>query len=71
MRTLIDIPEDMARSLSDIGVRRKTSRAGIIREALGEYLSRHKASEPGEGFGAWGKRAGDGLAFQRKIRGEW
>jgi len=62
MRTLIDIPDRMAEALSEMGARRKTSRASVVREALDEYLLRHGATELDAAFGLWGKRAGDGLA---------
>ncbi len=71
MRTLIDIPDQIAEALTEIGARRKTSRASVVREALGEYVSRHGAGDPEAAFGLWGKRVGDGLAWQRKIRSEW
>ncbi len=71
MRTLIDIPERMAQALAEIGARRKASRASLVREALSEYLLRHCAHDQDAEFGIWGKRAGDGLAWQRKIRAEW
>jgi metal-responsive CopG/Arc/MetJ family transcriptional regulator len=71
MRTLIDIPEEVVDALSEIGARRKTSRASVVRDALGEYVARHRAGKPDAAFGLWGKSAGDGLAWQRKIRSEW
>jgi hypothetical protein len=71
MRTLIDIPEEMAVALTEIGARRKRSRASVVREALGEYVSRHGTGNPDAAFGLWGKTVGDGLAWQRKIRAEW
>lgn len=71
MRTLIDIPEPIAEALTEIGARRKRSRASVVREALGEYVSRHRAGSLDAAFGLWGKSAGDGLAWQRKIRSEW
>ena len=71
MRTLIDIPDDMAEALRQFGAKRKASRASLVREALGEYLARQKASDPQRAFGLWGKRAPDGLAYQKKLRSEW
>ena len=71
MRTLIDLPDEMARSLDEISAHRKTSRAGVIRDAVREYVSRHKPGRLEDAFGLWGKRVGDGLAFQRRIRSEW
>ena len=71
MRALIDIPDHLAEALTEIGARRKRSRASVVREALGEYVSRHAAGDPDEAFGLWGKSVGDGLAWQRQIRSEW
>jgi len=71
MKTLIELPDQLAESLDAVSTRRKASRASIIREALREYLSRHAAPSLDQAFGLWGKHAGDGLAFQRKIRDEW
>ncbi|HWE05147.1 MAG TPA: ribbon-helix-helix protein, CopG family [Rhizomicrobium sp.] len=71
MRTLIDIPDRMAEALTEIGARRKRSRASVVREALSEYLSRHGAGDTNAAFGLWGERGRDGLAWQRKIRAEW
>jgi metal-responsive CopG/Arc/MetJ family transcriptional regulator len=71
LRTLIDIPDPMAEALTRIGARRKKSRASVVREALSEYLSRHGTQDPNAAFGLWGRRARDGLAWQRKIRAEW
>ena len=71
MRTLIDIPEETARALNELGARRKTSRARLVREAIDEYLARQASSDPNAAFGLWGKRVGDGVAWQRKIRAEW
>ncbi len=71
MRTLIDIPEPIAKALTEIGRRRKKSRASVVRDALQDYLARHGTGDRAAAFGLWGKRAGDGLAWQRRIRSEW
>lgn len=71
MRALIDIPEEMAQALSELGARRKTSRARLVREAIDEYLERQAAGDRNAAFGLWGKEAGDGVIWQRKIRAEW
>jgi predicted transcriptional regulator len=71
MRALIDIPEDMAKALNELGARRKTSRARLVREAIDEYLARQRAGDPNAAFGLWGRDAGDGVTWQRKIRAEW
>ena len=69
MRTLIDIPESELRELERIAGQRKQSRAAVVREAIATFLS--KQGKPADAFGAWRGRKGDGLAQQRKLRGEW
>jgi metal-responsive CopG/Arc/MetJ family transcriptional regulator len=71
MRTLIDIPEEMAHALNEMGAKRRTSRARLVREAIQEYLSRRNTRDLNAAFGLWGKRTADGVAWQRKIRAEW
>jgi hypothetical protein len=71
MRTLIDIPDDQISQLADVGRRRGASRAALVREAIGEYLERQGGEPRSSAFGLWGKRAPDGLAYQRKLRAEW
>lgn len=70
MRTLIDIPEEMAQALNELGTRRKTSRSRLVREAIDEYLARQQAGDRNAAFGLW-KGVGDGVTWQRKMRAEW
>lgn len=70
MRTLIDIPDDELQRLDAIGENEQRSRASVVREAIAEYLVNHEASDE-SAFGLWGKRAVDGLAYQKKVRSEW
>ena len=71
MRTLIDIPDRQIEALGELGRRRQMSRAAIVREAIGEYLSRNGVEDRDSDFGLWGREAPDGLAYQRRIRAEW
>ncbi|MEJ0016487.1 MAG: ribbon-helix-helix protein, CopG family [Acetobacteraceae bacterium] len=71
MRTLVDIPNDLIRSLAELGARSKRPRAALIREAIAEYLANHRASPAEDAFGLWGDAAADGLKYQRKARAEW
>jgi predicted transcriptional regulator len=71
VRALIDIPEEMAQALGELGAKRKTSRARLVRQAIDEYLARQAAGDRNAAFGLWGKGAGDGVAWQRKIRAQW
>ncbi|HET6469896.1 MAG TPA: CopG family transcriptional regulator [Geminicoccaceae bacterium] len=71
MRTLVDIPERQLEALAEIGARRKLSRAAIIREAIEACLEHQRHEERKDAFGLWGQSRIDGLAYQKKIRGEW
>lgn len=71
MRTLIDIPQPQIEALSELGRRRRLSRAAIVRAAIGEYLSRNGLADREGCFGLWGRKAADGLAYQRRVRAEW
>ncbi|MEO6918649.1 MAG: ribbon-helix-helix protein, CopG family, partial [Collimonas sp.] len=55
MRTLVDIPDGLIKSLADISAAEKKSRAEIIREAIAEYLLKHKPATVGA-FGLWSDR---------------
>jgi len=71
LRTLIDIPDPQVEALGELGRRRRMSRAAIIRQAIGEYLSRNGAEDRDSEFGLWGLKTPDGLAYQRRVRAEW
>lgn len=71
MRTLIDLPERDLKTLDSLSAERKLSRAAVVREAVAEYLARHKPDQS-QAFGLWGKHAKeDGVAYQHKVRAEW
>ncbi len=38
---------------------------------IDDYLDRHHREQVEDGFGLWGKRKVDGLAYQEKVRREW
>ncbi len=71
MRTLIDIEENQIRELDRLAKKEKQSRAALIREAVSDYLRKRQSKTLDDGFGLWGDRKVDGLAYQEKIRGEW
>ncbi|WP_348095059.1 ribbon-helix-helix protein, CopG family [Collimonas sp.] len=56
--------------MADISAAEKKSRAEIIREAIAEYLLKHKPATVGA-FGLWSDRKVDGLAYQEQARSEW
>jgi len=71
MRTLVDIPEHDVQALDELSRRRRVSRAGVIRAAIGDYLARHRCPDGEDAFGLWGKGGEDGLEIERRLRSEW
>jgi predicted transcriptional regulator len=71
MRTIIDIPDTQAQDLTSLAARVKQPRAALVREAIAEYLARHRQTARADAFGLWGADAPDGLAYQAHIRAEW
>jgi predicted transcriptional regulator len=72
MRTLIDLPDSQIQALAALCDQVKQPRAALIREAVAEYLQRHRAKKSAdEAFGLWGKNGADGLGYQEKVRAEW
>jgi predicted transcriptional regulator len=71
MRTLVDIPAEHLEALNALGEQQQQSRAALIREAVAEYLVRHHRQDAEAAFGLWNGSAGDGLAYQEKVREEW
>jgi len=71
MRTLVDIPAEHLDALNALGEQQQQSRASLIREAVAEYLVKHHQRDAKAAFGLWNNSAGDGLAYQRKVREEW
>lgn len=70
MRTLVDIRETQIQALDELSRSQKQSRAALIREAIDDYLSRHRRQTE-NAFGLWGNRQIDGLAYQERMRSEW
>jgi len=71
VRTLVDIPDEQINALAELCERRDQPRAALIREAISEYLARHRRARGTNAFGLWGTGAIDGVNYQRKMRGEW
>ena len=72
MRTIIDLPDSQLVALRELELRKKVSRAELIRQAVAQYVVLH--ADTCNAFGAWktSKRApADALAVQRKLRAEW
>lgn len=71
MRALIDMNDAQVEALDSIAKRMGQSRAALIRAAIDTYLERHHREQVESGFGLWGQRKVDGLAYQEKARREW
>ena len=71
MRTLVDIPDDQVRELAVLGEQVHRPRSALIREAIADYLTRHRRPVGQDAFGLWGPDTPDGLTYQEKVRSEW
>ena len=72
MRTIVDLPADQLEALDGICRREGISRAEAVRQAVALLMRDRGASRSGLAFGIWqGRRRGDGLAYQEKLRREW
>ncbi len=72
MRTLIDLPDSQIQALAVLCDQMKQPRAALIREAVAEYLLKHRTQTSiDEAFGLWGAGGVDGLEYQDKARAEW
>jgi len=71
MRALIDMNDAQVEALDAIAKRERQSRAALIRAAIDDYLDRHHRAQVEDGFGLWGQRKVDGLAYQEEARREW
>jgi predicted transcriptional regulator len=71
MRTLIDLPDDQARALDALAQENQTSRAALVREAVGDVLARRPRTGIAAAFGLRGRDGEDGLAYQARVRAGW
>lgn len=71
MRTVIDLPAQQVEALADICRKEGISRAEAIRRAVAVYLEASHAAAGADAFGLWADREADGVAYQRRLRGEW
>lgn len=72
VRTIIDLPDDQLDALDGICRRDGISRAEAIRQAVTLLTRQRGVGRSGLAFGIWrGKRAGDGVAYQERLRREW
>ncbi len=71
MRALVDMSDAQVEALDALAKRVRRSRAALIRAAIDEYLESHRGEQIEEGFGLWGEREIDGVAYQENVRREW
>lgn len=72
MRTLVDIPDQDIEWLDRRAAETGRSRAALVREAIAAFRAEARNQGIEAYFGLWKDRPeiGDGLAFQRRLRGE-
>ena len=73
MRTLIDIPDEDLQWLDRKAKSEGKSRAAVIRDAVTQFRAAESRRGIERYFGLWKDRSdiGDGLDYQRRMRGEW
>ena len=71
MRTLIDIPEEDLKLLSQVARRLSISRAEFERQAVAASIAPNRQKMNHAAFGAWSDFAEDGVAYQQRMRAEW
>jgi hypothetical protein len=71
MRTLVDIPDDDLTLLHRLSKIESAPRAELVRQGIARFLEPYRRSEGDKAFGLWSGRSVDGVAYQRKLRGEW
>lgn len=71
MRTVIDVPDALIKSLDRVSGAEQRSRAALIREAIAEFLRLKSVPEAEAAFGLWKQRRRDGVLYQNDLRDEW
>ena len=71
MRTLIDIPEEDLKLLTQVAKKLSISRAEFVRRSVTASLAAHHQKMSHAAFGAWSDFPEDGLAYQQRMREEW
>jgi hypothetical protein len=71
MRTLIDIPEEDLKLLTQVAKKLSISRAEFVRRSVAASLAPHRKKMNHAAFGAWSAFPEDGLAYQERMRDEW
>ncbi|MGA2350335.1 MAG: CopG family transcriptional regulator [Terracidiphilus sp.] len=71
MRTLIDIPEEDLKLLTQVAKKLSISRAEFVRQVVANSLAPHRKKMNHAAFGAWSEFSEDGVAYQERMRAEW
>lgn len=72
MRTIIELPNDLLKTLDQVAKGHSLSRAEVIRRAIALYLKQEApAMEQEDAFGLWRGRDLDALAYEDSLRAEW
>ena len=73
MRFLADLSEDDVKWLDARAAEEGKSRAAVLREAVGAYRAEQSKQGIERYFGLWSRHGStqDGLAYERRLRGEW
>ncbi len=71
VRTIIDLPDDQLTALEAICRRDGISRAEAIRRAVADHVRHQDPGGRRQAFGLWTGRRVTGLAYERRLRGEW
>ncbi|HIJ37287.1 MAG TPA: ribbon-helix-helix protein, CopG family [Rhodospirillaceae bacterium] len=71
MRRLVDINDAQIRALDELSQSQRRSRAALIRNAIDDFIAKHRQNKAASAFGLWGEQKVDGLAYQERVRGEW
>ena len=72
MRFLADLPDDDLHWLDALAVEQGVSRAELVRRAVAAYRADSSGDAIDNAFGIWRTRddIGDGLKYQRRLRGK-
>ncbi|MEO5915423.1 MAG: ribbon-helix-helix protein, CopG family [Luteolibacter sp.] len=71
MRTIIDLPDEQAKALTEWCKVEKISKAEAVRRALASMLANQQQSGREKAFGAWQKKRLDSRTFVENLREEW
>lgn len=72
MRFLADLPDDDLHWLDTLAAEQGVSRAELVRRAVAAYRADSSGDAIDNAFGIWRSREdiGDGLKYQRRLRGK-